>query len=58
MARVEKRPHPALLKALQTETEMGARSVCKPPWLKVKVPGGPNYRRLKALMQDLGLHTM
>lgn len=58
MARVQKRPYPALLKALQTETEVGACSGRKPPWLKVKAPGGPNYRRLKALVQDLGLHTV
>jgi lipoic acid synthetase len=30
----------------------------KPPWLKVKAPGGPNYRRLVALMRDQGLHTV
>jgi lipoic acid synthetase len=30
----------------------------KPPWLKVKAPGGANYIRLKHLMRDLGLHTV
>jgi lipoyl synthase len=30
----------------------------KPPWLKVKAPGGANYMRLKHLMRDLGLHTV
>jgi len=30
----------------------------KPPWLKVKAPGGPNYSRLKGLMRDLDLHTV
>ncbi|MEO8448152.1 MAG: lipoyl synthase [Gemmatimonadota bacterium] len=30
----------------------------KPSWLKVKAPGGPNYARIKALMRDLGLHTV
>ena len=30
----------------------------KPPWLKVKAPGGPNYVRLKHLMRDLDLHTV
>jgi lipoic acid synthetase len=30
----------------------------KPPWLKVKAPGGPNYARLKHLMRDLDLHTV
>lgn len=30
----------------------------KPPWLKVRFPGGPNYLRLKALMRAGGLHTV
>jgi lipoic acid synthetase len=30
----------------------------KPRWLKVKAPGGPNYRRLDALMRTQGLHTV
>ena len=30
----------------------------KPPWLKVRAPGGPNYVRLKHLMRDLNLHTV
>jgi lipoyl synthase len=30
----------------------------KPPWLKVKAPGGPTYRRLKGLMREQGLHTV
>jgi lipoic acid synthetase len=30
----------------------------KPPWLKVKAPGGPNYRRLDALMRGQRLHTV
>ena len=30
----------------------------KPPWLKVRAPGGPNYLRLKQLMRDLDLHTV
>jgi lipoic acid synthetase len=30
----------------------------KPPWLKVRAPGGPNYSRLKDLMRDLDLHTV
>jgi lipoic acid synthetase len=30
----------------------------KPPWLKVRAPGGPNYARLKHLMRDLNLHTV
>jgi lipoyl synthase len=30
----------------------------KPPWLKVRAPGSPNYLRLKSLMKDLALHTV
>jgi lipoic acid synthetase len=30
----------------------------KPPWLKVRAPGGPNYLRLRQLMRDLDLHTV
>ncbi len=30
----------------------------KPPWLKVRAPGGENYQRLGTLMRELGLHTV
>jgi len=30
----------------------------KPPWIKVKAPGGENYVRIKQLMRTLGLHTV
>ncbi len=30
----------------------------KPRWLKVKAPGGSNYRRLKSLMTELGLNSV
>jgi lipoic acid synthetase len=30
----------------------------KPPWIKVKAPGGENYVRLKRLMREQGLHTV
>lgn len=30
----------------------------KPPWLKVRFPGGENYIRLKSLMRRGGLHTV
>lgn len=30
----------------------------KPPWLKVKAPGGPNYLRLRQMMRELDLHTV
>ncbi len=34
---------------------MGAR---KPPWLKVRSPGGDNYRRMKKLMRGQRLHSV
>ncbi|HXH08066.1 MAG TPA: lipoyl synthase [Vicinamibacterales bacterium] len=30
----------------------------KPPWLKVRAPGSPGYLRLKAIVRELGLHTV
>lgn len=30
----------------------------KPPWLRVKAPGGPGYVGLKGMMRDLRLHTV
>ncbi|MGQ0649511.1 MAG: lipoyl synthase, partial [Gemmatimonadaceae bacterium] len=30
----------------------------KPPWLKVRAPGGANYIRLKGLIRELNLHTV
>ena len=32
--------------------------VRKPSWLKVKAPGGAGYLRIKAMMRELGLHTV
>ena len=36
----------------------GAAPARKPSWLKVKAPGGPNYVHVKAMMRELGLHTV
>ncbi len=30
----------------------------KPPWLRAKLPSGPEYHRLKKLMRSQGLHTV
>jgi len=30
----------------------------KPPWLKVRAPGGPNFVRLKGLMRQWNLHSV
>ena len=32
--------------------------VRKPPWLKVRAPGGSHYAEVRRLMSDLGLHTV
>ena len=29
-----------------------------PPWIRARVPSGPNYTELKRLMRDLELHTV
>ena len=30
----------------------------KPPWLKVRAPGGENYKRLKKTLRELDLYTV
>ncbi|HWP37559.1 MAG TPA: lipoyl synthase [Gemmatimonadales bacterium] len=35
-----------------------ATPVRKPPWLKVRAPGGPTYVEVRRLMRDLALHTV
>lgn len=37
---------------------MEASSLRKPPWLKVRAPGGPNFVELKRLMRGHSLHTV
>ncbi|MBI4638844.1 MAG: lipoyl synthase [Candidatus Rokubacteria bacterium] len=43
------------LPVLQPPTPLEGR---KPPWLKVRAPGGPSYMRLKHLVRSLNLHTV
>ncbi len=38
--------------------QIGSDPNRKPPWLKVKAPGGPTYVALKHMMRDLKLHTV
>ncbi len=40
---------------IQLETERPQR---KPDWLRVRLPAGQNYDRLKKLMREQGLHTV
>jgi lipoic acid synthetase len=37
---------------------MSPRFAPKPPWLKVRAPGGENYNRLKETLRGLDLHTV
>ena len=49
------------LRVLQPEVRIGGPAVLGPPrpdWLRVRAPGGPNYRNLKDLVADLRLHTV
>jgi lipoyl synthase len=41
-----------------TDTIDWAASGRKPPWLKVRLPGGPNYMRLKSIMREERLNTV
>ena len=36
----------------------GPPTAPKPAWLKVRAPGGPNYRRLKGRMREWNLHSV
>lgn len=42
------------------ERAMGAASLAgrRPPWLRARLPGGPEYARVQALVRDLRLHTV
>ncbi len=47
-----------LVQILPPSPRPPADSGRKPPWLKVKAPGGPNYLALKQMMRDRKLHTV
>src|ERR671915_2289866 len=36
----------------------GGSATPRPDWLRVRAPGGPNYRDLKQLVSDQRLHTV
>ena len=60
---LEQRPHVTRSRAKPGGTAAEANGKVgfrdrKPPWLKVPAPGGPNYRRLKASIEEEGLHTV
>jgi lipoic acid synthetase len=43
------------LPVIQPESSRDGR---KPPWLKVRAPGGPNYMRLKHRLREWNLHSV
>lgn len=47
-----------LVQLTSTRASPTAKPSRKPPWLKVKAPGGPNYAELRQLMRELDLHTV
>ena len=61
-----------MIKSLRLYQENGSGSSCAtgkksvqysptrrhPPWIRARVPSGPNYTELKRLMRDLELHTV
>ena len=47
-----------LVQILPSRSPASGEAARKPPWLKVKAPGGPNYVVLKHMMRDLKLHTV
>src|SRR6266516_3132152 len=46
------------LPVLAPGASVAASGLPRPPWLKVRAPGGPNYHDLKGLVGDLRLHTV
>jgi lipoic acid synthetase len=51
-------PNPSHDAALSPERASSAARVPKPAWLKVPLPGGEGYARLKTLTQELKLNTV
>jgi lipoic acid synthetase len=39
-------------------THPSPRTLVKPPWLKVRAPGGERYARIKGRLRELSLHTV
>src|SRR5260370_42701279 len=51
-------PASALTVAPQRAAGSSGGATARPDWLRVRAPGGPNYRDLKGLVDDLRLHTV
>ncbi len=42
----------------QTRVPARTGTRTKPRWIKAKIPGGPNYTKLRSLVREFGLHTV
>src|SRR5260370_41037473 len=51
-------PASALTVAPQRAAGSSGGATARPDWLRVRAPGGPNYRDLKGLVDDLRLQTV
>ena len=51
-------PASSLTVAPQRAAGSSGGATARPDWLRVRAPGGPNYRDLKGLVDDLRLHTV
>jgi lipoyl synthase len=51
-------PASSLTVAPQRAPGSSGGATARPDWLRVRAPGGPNYRDLKGLVDDLRLHTV
>ncbi len=51
-------PAPSIGPTTSAPMARGRRAGPKPPWLKIRAPGGPEYTRLKAQLRERGLHTV
>ena len=40
------------------ETELEEKRIAKPDWLKVRIPSGENYRKIKSIVDTHQLHTI
>jgi lipoic acid synthetase len=51
-------PASSITTAAERPAASGGSATPRPEWLRVRAPGGPHYRDLKRLVDDLRLHTV
>src|SRR5438874_8529348 len=51
-------PASSITTAAEQPASSGEGATSRPDWLRVRAPGGPNYRSLKGLVDELRLHTV